>query len=143
MLAKSSAKVSDLVEIQEKLTEVQSELDSEAAERKILANGTEKIAAEINFRIEESQGDVEISSSGNMRWDWRRFSLSHRMGEGRGEGFFRKLLVANSIDLNLNRLSTFTFFNPFYLHRLRLLCRRLFKIGKQPAQEPVSVKNVC
>lgn len=52
MLAKSSAKVSDLVEIQEKLTEVQSELDSEAAQRKILANETEKIAVEINFRIE-------------------------------------------------------------------------------------------
>lgn len=51
MLAKSSAKVSDLVEIQEKLTEVQSELDSEAAERKILANETEKIAVEINFQI--------------------------------------------------------------------------------------------
>ena len=52
MLAKPSAKVSDLVEIQEKLTEVQSELDSEAAQRKILANETEKIAVEINFRIE-------------------------------------------------------------------------------------------
>jgi hypothetical protein len=52
MLAKSSAKVSDLVEIQEKLTEVQSDLDSEAAERKILANETEKIAVEMNFRIE-------------------------------------------------------------------------------------------
>jgi len=51
MLAKS-AKVSDLVEIQEKLTEVQSELDSEAAERKILANQTEKIAVEINFRVQ-------------------------------------------------------------------------------------------
>jgi hypothetical protein len=52
MLVKSSAKVSDLVEIQEKLTEVQSELDSETAERKILANETEKVAVEINFRIE-------------------------------------------------------------------------------------------
>jgi hypothetical protein len=52
MLSKSSAKVSDLVDIQEKLTEIQSELDSEAAQRKILANETEKIAVEINFRVE-------------------------------------------------------------------------------------------
>jgi hypothetical protein len=44
--------VKDLVEIQEKLSEVQSELDSETATRKILANETEKIAIEINFRIE-------------------------------------------------------------------------------------------
>jgi len=52
MLAKPSLSVKDLVEIQEKLSEVQSELDSETATRKILANETEKIAVEINFRIE-------------------------------------------------------------------------------------------
>jgi len=52
MLAKPSLSVKDLVEIQEKLSEVQSELDSETATRKILANETEKIVVEINFRIE-------------------------------------------------------------------------------------------
>lgn len=52
MLAKPSISVKDLVEIQEKLTDVQSELDSGTATRKILANETEKIAVEIDFRVE-------------------------------------------------------------------------------------------
>src|SRR5262249_52560068 len=52
MLAKPSAKVVDLVEIQKQLTETQSELDAETAQRKILANETEKIAIEIDFRVE-------------------------------------------------------------------------------------------
>jgi len=46
MMAKSSASVKDLVEIQEQLTEVQSQLDSETAQRKILANETEKVAVD-------------------------------------------------------------------------------------------------
>jgi len=54
MLAKPSAKVSDLVEIQKQLTETQSELDSESAHRKILANETEKIAVEISFHVERT-----------------------------------------------------------------------------------------
>jgi hypothetical protein len=52
MLGKPGVSVKDLVEIQEKLTDVQSQLDGETATRKILANETEKIAVEINFRIE-------------------------------------------------------------------------------------------
>jgi len=52
MLAKPSATVEDLVEIQKQLTDTQSELDSETAQRKILANETEKIAVEISFRVE-------------------------------------------------------------------------------------------
>ena len=52
MLQRPSATVKDLVEIQQKLTETQSELDSETAQRKILANETEKIAVEISFRVE-------------------------------------------------------------------------------------------
>lgn len=52
MLVRPSAKlVSDLVEIQKQLTDTQSELDGETAERKILANETEKIAVEISFRV--------------------------------------------------------------------------------------------
>jgi hypothetical protein len=54
MLGKPSAKVSDLVEIQKELTETQSELDSETAQRNMLANETEKIAVEISFHIERS-----------------------------------------------------------------------------------------
>jgi len=55
MLAKPSATVRDLVEIQKQLTDTQSELDSEIAQRKILANETEKIAVEISFRVEGSR----------------------------------------------------------------------------------------
>ena len=54
MLAKPSARVQDLVEIQKQLTDTQSELDSETEQRKILANQTEKIAVEISFRVERA-----------------------------------------------------------------------------------------
>jgi hypothetical protein len=54
MLAKSSASVKDLVEIQRQLTDVQSQLDSETAQRKNLANETEKVAVEITFQVDES-----------------------------------------------------------------------------------------
>jgi len=58
MLAKPSATVKDVVEVQQQLTEAQSELDSETAQRKILANETEKIAVEISFRVEKSSGNA-------------------------------------------------------------------------------------
>lgn len=51
MLAKRSASVQDIVEIQKQLTDTQAELDSETAQRKILANQTEKVAIEISFRV--------------------------------------------------------------------------------------------
>lgn len=53
MLAKPSATVSNVVEIDKQLTDTQSELDSETAQRKILTEETEKIAVEISFRVEE------------------------------------------------------------------------------------------
>ena len=58
MLAKPSATVKDLIEIQQQLTDTQSQLDSETAQRKILANETEKIAVNISFRVEESRGNA-------------------------------------------------------------------------------------
>ena len=54
MLGRSGLNIKDSVEIQEKLTEVQSELDSETAKRKILANETEKIAVDIEFRVRDA-----------------------------------------------------------------------------------------
>ncbi len=54
MMAKSSANVKDFLEVQEQLTEVQSQLDRETAQRKILANETEKVAVEITFGVERS-----------------------------------------------------------------------------------------
>ena len=58
MLAKPGATVKDLVEIQKQLTDTQSELDGETAQRKILANETEKIAVEISFRVERPSGNA-------------------------------------------------------------------------------------
>lgn len=58
MLARPSATVKDLVEIQKQLTETQSELDSESTQRKILANETEKIAVELSFRVERPGGET-------------------------------------------------------------------------------------
>ncbi len=52
MLGRPGVSVSDLLEIQGKLAEAQAELDSEAAQRKVLANETEKVAVEIEFRSE-------------------------------------------------------------------------------------------
>jgi hypothetical protein len=57
MLAKPSATVRDLVEIQKQLTDTQSELDSETTQRKILANETEKIAVDLSFRVERPGGN--------------------------------------------------------------------------------------
>lgn len=54
MMARPGVSVKDLVDIQEKLAEVQSQLDSESAQRKILANETEKVAVEIEFRSERT-----------------------------------------------------------------------------------------
>jgi hypothetical protein len=52
MVARPSASVKNIVEIQQQLTEVQSQLDGETAQRKILANETEKVAVEIAFRVD-------------------------------------------------------------------------------------------
>jgi hypothetical protein len=54
MLAKPSASIKDIIDIQQQLTEAQSQLDSETAQRKILANETEKVAVEITFGVERS-----------------------------------------------------------------------------------------
>ena len=54
MLAKSSVSVKDLVDIQQQLTDAQSQLDSETAQRKILANETEKVAGDIAIGVERS-----------------------------------------------------------------------------------------
>lgn len=70
MLARPGLNIQDSVEIQEKLTDVQSDLDSATTKRRILANETEKVAVEIEFRVEES---------GSRR---SRFAPLHRaMGE--------------------------------------------------------------
>ena len=53
MLTKPGVSVTDLLQIQEKLAEAQAELDSEATQRKVLANETEKVYVEIAFRAEQ------------------------------------------------------------------------------------------
>lgn len=51
MLGRPALNIKDSVEIQEKLSDVQSNLDSQTAQRKILANETEKVAVEIELRV--------------------------------------------------------------------------------------------
>jgi hypothetical protein len=59
MLSRPSVTVKDSIEIQGQLTEVQSQLDSETAGRKALANETEKVAVDITFRVEKPRHDRE------------------------------------------------------------------------------------
>ena len=73
MLAKPSATVKDLIEIQRQLTETQSQLDSETANRKILANETEKIAVRLSFRVKEPRGSAQGLA---LIWDALRDSGS-------------------------------------------------------------------
>ena len=54
MLGRPGLNIKDSVEIQEKLTDVQSDLDGETAKRKILANETEKVTVEIEFRVQDA-----------------------------------------------------------------------------------------
>jgi hypothetical protein len=54
MLGRPGLNIKDTIEIQEKLTDVQSDLDGETAKRKILANETEKVAVEIEFRVRDA-----------------------------------------------------------------------------------------
>jgi len=53
MLTKPGVSVADLLQIQEKLAEAQAELDSEARQRKVLANETEKVYVEIALHAEQ------------------------------------------------------------------------------------------
>ena len=53
MLTKPGVSVADLLQIQEKLAEAQAELDSEATQRKVLANETEKVYVEVAFHAEQ------------------------------------------------------------------------------------------
>jgi hypothetical protein len=57
MLAKPSASVASVVEVQKQLTDTQAELDIETQKRKTLANETEKIAVEIAFYVETRSGN--------------------------------------------------------------------------------------
>ena len=54
MLGRPGLNIKDSIEIQEKLTDVQSNLDSDTAKRKILANETEKVAVEIEFKVRDA-----------------------------------------------------------------------------------------
>jgi hypothetical protein len=54
MLSRPGLNIKDSIEIEEKLTDVQSDLDGETRKRKILANETEKVAVEIEFRVKDA-----------------------------------------------------------------------------------------
>lgn len=69
MLAKPGVSVADLLQIQEKLTEAQAELDREATQRKMLANETEKVYVEIAFHSEFHSTRGAFSSVGEALRD--------------------------------------------------------------------------
>jgi hypothetical protein len=71
MLTKPGVSVADLLQIQEKLAEAQSELDSEATQRKVLANETEKVYVEIAFHSE--QGTISRGAFTSVREALRDF----------------------------------------------------------------------
>jgi hypothetical protein len=89
MLGKSGVTVKDLVEIQEKLTDVQSQLDSETATRKLLANETEKIALDINFFVERTS---RRRSGSAPIWDAIRDS-----GSNLGESLATLIMVSVAV----------------------------------------------
>lgn len=62
MLAKPSATAKDLIEIQQQLMDTQSQLDSETAQRKVLANETEKTLVDFSFRTPRSTGTASAWS---------------------------------------------------------------------------------
>ena len=74
MLGKPTATVKDLIEIQQQLTEVQSQLDSESAQRKILANETTKVAIEFSFRVAQT-----FSNAGGSAQIWNALRQASRV----------------------------------------------------------------
>ena len=59
MLATPNAKLHDLIEVERELTRVQSELDSLATRRKVLANQTEKVHVKLFFSSKPSMLEAE------------------------------------------------------------------------------------
>lgn len=54
LMSTPGAKLKDLIEVERELVQVQSELDSLAAQRKVLANETDKVHVSISFRAQPS-----------------------------------------------------------------------------------------
>lgn len=54
LMATPGAKLKDLIEVERELVQVQSELDSLASQRKVLANETERVHVSISFRAQPS-----------------------------------------------------------------------------------------
>ena len=70
MLTKPGVSVADLLKIQEKLAEAQAELDSEATQRKVLANETEKVYVEVAFHPEQLTTRGAFASVGEALRDF-------------------------------------------------------------------------
>ncbi len=73
MLASKPGSLKDLVEVNSQLAEVQTELDSAATYRKLLANETEKVAVQIAFRTRSAAS--KASALAPLAQAWRRILL--------------------------------------------------------------------
>jgi len=68
MLATHSASLKDVIEVERELSRVQAELDGFTTRRRVLANETEKVAVEIDFRSKRSIARTGILAPIAVAW---------------------------------------------------------------------------
>ncbi|MFB3884703.1 MAG: DUF4349 domain-containing protein [Thermodesulfobacteriota bacterium] len=68
MLATRTGSLKDVVEVERELSRVQSELDSLVTSRKVLANETDKVAVEIDFRSRQSITETGVFAPIASAW---------------------------------------------------------------------------
>lgn len=64
MLARPNVTVANLIQINQQLTDTQSELDAETTQRKVLANQTEKVAVDVSFGVERNARSGVLTTIG-------------------------------------------------------------------------------
>ncbi|WP_341676710.1 DUF4349 domain-containing protein [Niveibacterium sp. SC-1] len=69
MLASQKGSIKDVLEVEKQLTETQSQLDAIQAVRKVLANETEKVAVDIEFRARPRISERGFFSPVSRAWD--------------------------------------------------------------------------
>jgi hypothetical protein len=76
MLGTRSANLKDIIEVERELSKVQAQLDSLTTQRKALANETEKVAVQIDFRARQSIAGTGVSAPLARAWRNAAFVLA-------------------------------------------------------------------
>ena len=76
MLATRSGTLKDVVEVERELARVQSELDSLATQRKVLANQTEKVAVRVEFQSRRSATGTGVFTPISRAWQGAAYIFS-------------------------------------------------------------------